>query len=167
LPLYGWSKKGKTFKKIYSPTHENISFLAAIGIDELIACQIFKEGVTRKDFACFLINIIKNNDYIYKNLEEFIFFFDNAKIHSSKIMAKLYECLNIMYNVPYSPALNPIEEYFGLLKYYFRKNQAQKKQHFLPIQIYSSAKQIQRKQNQGFVYNSIKKLELCLKKKDL
>ena len=41
---------------------------------------------------------------------------DNAKIHKCNIIKPLFSHLNIFYNAPYSPFLNPIEEFFSLLK---------------------------------------------------
>jgi transposase len=41
---------------------------------------------------------------------------DNAAIHKAKILKPLFSKLNIFYSAPYSPFLNPIEEFFSLLK---------------------------------------------------
>lgn len=41
---------------------------------------------------------------------------DNAKIHKSKLCKPLFSHLNIFYNAPYSPFLNPIEEFFSYVK---------------------------------------------------
>ena len=46
---------------------------------------------------------------------------DNANIHKAKILKSLYQHINIFYNAPYSPFMNPIEEFFGYLKNKIRK----------------------------------------------
>lgn len=61
LPIHGWGIKGKSLKMNYFPSHGNLSFFAAISNKDLLGCKIFKGGVTAKDFACFLINIL--NEY--------------------------------------------------------------------------------------------------------
>ena len=45
---------------------------------------------------------------------------DNAKIHKSKKSLPLFCKLNIFYNAPYSPFLNPVEEFFAYLKHKIR-----------------------------------------------
>ena len=46
---------------------------------------------------------------------------DNARIYHAKLIMPLIEKLNFFYSAPYSPFLNPIEEFFGLLKHFIRK----------------------------------------------
>jgi transposase len=41
---------------------------------------------------------------------------DNARIHHAKILKPIFCKLNIFYSPAYSPFLNPIEEYFAILK---------------------------------------------------
>ena len=41
---------------------------------------------------------------------------DNAKIHRAKILRKIFISINIVYNAPHSPMLNPIEFVFGVYK---------------------------------------------------
>ena len=45
---------------------------------------------------------------------------DNAKIHKCKKLQPLLSKLNILYNAPYSPFLNPIEKFFALFKHKIR-----------------------------------------------
>lgn len=46
---------------------------------------------------------------------------DNAKIHTAKNIKHLFGSLNIFYGPGYSPFLNPIEEFFSVLKGLIRK----------------------------------------------
>jgi transposase len=48
---------------------------------------------------------------------------DNAQIHKANILKETFSKLNIFSNAPYSPFLNPIEEFFAILKARVRKNQ--------------------------------------------
>ena len=45
----------------------------------------------------------------------------NARSHIANMFRLFGDNLNILFNVPYSPFLNPIEELFGLWKHHFRK----------------------------------------------
>jgi len=45
---------------------------------------------------------------------------DNAKIHHAKSIENLRNKINFFFNAPYSPMLNPIEEFFGLTKHNIR-----------------------------------------------
>ena len=47
---------------------------------------------------------------------------DYAQCHHGKLLHNLCKKINVFYNPPYSPFLNPIEEVFGLFKYYLRKS---------------------------------------------
>ena len=96
-------------------------------------------------------------------MNDAVFFFDNAKIHKAKILQKLLNCIPHMYNAPYSPCLNPIEEYFALLKYYYRKNKFMEEcEGFLPADIYAASKKIKGKAIAGFALNSLECLKTCL-----
>ena len=46
---------------------------------------------------------------------------DNATIHKSGKFKEFFEFNNVFYNPPYSPMLNPIEEFFSLFKYYIKQ----------------------------------------------
>lgn len=43
---------------------------------------------------------------------------DNASIHKSKLMVRKIECTGyrVMYLLPYSPELNPIEQFWAIVK---------------------------------------------------
>ena len=41
---------------------------------------------------------------------------DNAQPHYNKLLKPLFSKINLFYSAPYSPILNPIEEFFGYLK---------------------------------------------------
>ena len=46
---------------------------------------------------------------------------DNARSHKAEGLKPFLDNLNVLYNAPYSPFLNPIEEMFGLWKHYYHK----------------------------------------------
>jgi len=46
---------------------------------------------------------------------------DNASVHKVKTLEPFLKKFNILYNAPYSPFLNPIEELFSIWKAKFRK----------------------------------------------
>jgi len=50
---------------------------------------------------------------------------DNASIHKALTLKPFLNKFRILYNAPYSPFINPIEEFFGNWKFYFRKRFAQ------------------------------------------
>jgi len=49
---------------------------------------------------------------------------DNLKVHKTEGVRSLYKSLNIkpLFNIPYSPALNPVEACFSIVKNHFKKN---------------------------------------------
>jgi len=66
---------------------------------------------------------------------------DNAKIHWAKILQPLRLFLHFFYGPPYSPFLNPIEEFFGLMKHLIREN-VKSSRYQLICDTYSAIKKI-------------------------
>ncbi len=52
---------------------------------------------------------------------------DNLKSHKTEGVRSLYKSLDIkpLFNIPYSPALNPIEACFSIVKNHFKKRRLQ------------------------------------------
>ena len=71
-----------------------------------MAYKMFFGSVKGNDYGAFFI--IKNDKIINKNLKRDIWIHDNANIHRAKILKDLYSHINISYNEPYSPFMNPI-----------------------------------------------------------
>ncbi len=67
-----------------------------------------------------MINLVNHNKKIKCNLQNIYFFIDNAKIHNSRVTKNFFDNLNIIYNIPYSCDMNPIENVFGIVKAKFR-----------------------------------------------
>jgi len=122
VPICGYSKKGKKFTLQCPPKGTNHSVIAAVTKEKILCYQIFQGSVKSQDFGAFVLNMITNIDEVKGNLENAILFLDNASIHRAKILSNLREIISFQFNVGYSPFLNPIEEFFGLWKFHFRKN---------------------------------------------
>lgn len=54
---------------------------------------------------------------------------DNSRVHTSKIIAKALEILNVsfIFAPPYCPSLNPIEYYFRRLKIHLQSKNIEKR----------------------------------------
>ena len=52
---------------------------------------------------------------------------DNLKVHKTEGVRSLYKSLNIkpLFNIPYSPALNPVEACFSIVNNHFKKRRLQ------------------------------------------
>ena len=122
-PQCSYSKKSQSSLVLHPKKSKNLSVVTAISKKGLIGIQIVKGSITGTDFACFLLGIIKNHKDIEENLKEYYFFMDNASIHKRISTQKFLHSMNIFYNAPYSPFLNPIENFFGLVKKQFRELQ--------------------------------------------
>ena len=88
--------------------------------DEILGYQIFQKAITARDFGAFLINLIRSCALQTNGLDKYVFFLDNSKVHHAKCLKQLRSYLHICFNAAYTPQLNPIEELFGLWKYYYR-----------------------------------------------
>jgi len=99
----------------------NLSVICAITPDEIILLQCFKGGMAASDFAGFLSRLLINNREIKENLDDYVIILDNSRIHNAKEIKKFMSYLPIQFLSPYSPFLNPIEEFFQIWKGEFRK----------------------------------------------
>ncbi len=83
--------------------------LASIDQEKIYSYMVIKGACTWEIFTYF---ILKTADLIYKsdNINDYIFVFDNARIHTSnKVTEVLNGRVNFIFLPPYSPQLNPIE----------------------------------------------------------
>lgn len=121
VPLYGYAKIGeKCWIKTNLKT-ENYSVVAAITKTKVIGFQIFKGSINAEDFGAFIASLLNHNPDILKKRSKYIFFMDNAPIHRALSLKPFLSNFCVLYNAPYSPFLNPIEEFFGNWKFNFRK----------------------------------------------
>jgi transposase len=94
----------------------NYSVIAVIGYTQYYAIKVIKGGVKATNYALFLIDLL----VVYKYLKGFrpVFLMDNTRILRPKesIKANFDGNIRILYNAPYYPDLNPIENFFSGLK---------------------------------------------------
>ena len=114
LPPYSYGKLGEKVTFEFSKKIQSLHLLAAISENKLLGFRIFSEPITTKNYGGFIIDLLNNNKEIKNNLHNYAFFMDKSKIHTAQILKPFYRCLNVIYNAPYSPSLNPIEEVFGI-----------------------------------------------------
>ena len=123
VPLYSYSKRGKEGSIFKQPKGKNFSIMCAISNRGLLAIQIFNYAPKGEDFYCFFLELIEKISFLGYSLPNTVFFMDNCSIHKKKEGKKLYDFINVLFNAPYSPFLNPIENYFGIVKKTFRSRQ--------------------------------------------
>lgn len=88
----------------------------------LIGFQIFKGSVKSEDFCGFFSNITNYLGHDKKG--DYIFLMDNARIHKSKLFHNaVKKDYAILFNAPYPPMLNCIEEVFSKWKATLRRIQ--------------------------------------------
>lgn len=102
-----------------------------------------------------------------QGLDNYVFFFDNASIHKAKIWERLRAYLNICFNAPYSPFLNPIEELFALWKFYYRRFNTEGNKDDVIKNIIKASHMIEKRQAIGFVKHAIEFYQDCLEEKEI
>ncbi|KAG2209879.1 hypothetical protein INT45_005146, partial [Circinella minor] len=137
----GWSKVGSPCKITMETKGPNISILGAITAHGVITLSrredcaptnkkrkvndpVSKKGTTSSDFMEFIEQVLTNieaHDLLYRYLV-----MDNAAIHKTiDVKDWVTECgFEIIYLPPYSPFLNPIEEFWSKLKDVVNKDPA-------------------------------------------
>lgn len=121
---YGYSKIGERCVIETAARTTNITVLAAITKGRILCYQLLEGSSRANEFGAFLSNLIRRVPDIKENLSQYVFFMDNSKTHSTRLLQPLYRNLQVLFNAPYSPFLNPIEELFGHWKRNFRRKSA-------------------------------------------
>lgn len=154
IPIFGYSEIGKKLVYPVKPKTHNFSVLAAISEEGLIGYQVFNKGVKGQDFGAFIINLINSQNLQENGLNNYVFFMDNASIHKARCWKKLRDYIIVCFNAPYSPFLNPIEEFFGSWKFNFRLQKTIEESE-ISKNIVKACKNIGKRQIIGFVKHSI------------
>jgi len=114
---YSWSLKNSPIYKQINATYKRLTLICAISNSKVISYKLINGSSNATHFTDFIKSI--------PNLSSKILFMDNARIHHSKIF-KTYVIdnnLNVIYNIPYAPELNPIEIIFSQLKAHVKRFQ--------------------------------------------
>jgi len=108
---YGWSKKGCRIEKYVNSVRKRYTAITAISNKKVIKIKLIKGSANGEDFLDFIQKDLSNitNSYL---------FLDNARIHHYKKLKQYMTTSSnkLIYNVPYSPELNPIEMVFSKTK---------------------------------------------------
>lgn len=108
----GWSKKGKRVFIHRKKRGFSCSGLTAIGHNGMLYCTLVRGKVTAEIYDAFL-------DHLSNELKSdgpIVFWMDNARIHEHA-QEKFQNSKNrVIFNAPYSPEMNPIENIFGIWK---------------------------------------------------
>ena len=120
IPAYVYSKKGKRVCLPVMPKGVNHTVIAAVDKEGLIGFSVLAGGASATDFGAFMCDLVCSSPDIKENLHNVIFFMDNCAIHKARILREFNQHLNILFNAPYSPFANFIEEVFAVWKYKIR-----------------------------------------------
>ncbi len=125
IPFYGYSKVGKKCLAVSSPKSENYTVISAITKGRILGYQVYKGGIKADEFGGFIALMLQKHPEILKDRSKYVFFMDNAPIHRAKSLQPYLKNFRVLFNAPYSPFLNPIEELFGRWKHNFREKSYQ------------------------------------------
>ncbi len=114
---YGWSKKGKSIIHVNKKNKTRYTVISAISNNKVILNKIIKGSANKINFLDFLKDLVK----LLPN--KCFLLLDNARIHHSKIVKSFIEnsIHEFIFNIAYSPELNPIELVFSKIKSIVRK----------------------------------------------
>ena len=110
IRMKGWGKKNKRLyihRKGFS-----CSGLTAIGPNGMLYCTLVRGKVTAEIYDAFLDHLTNE----LKNDGPIVFWMDNARIHEHAQEKYKNSMHKVIYNAPYSPEMNPIENIFGIWK---------------------------------------------------
>ena len=113
---YGYSPKNyKAYKLVKGSRGKNISCMVAIKITGIIAFEIKDGAFNGESFMKFIEEKLLLHFQSYPND---VLVMDNCSFHHRRDVIEMLNCKNINHRFlpPYSPQLNPIEEYFSHFK---------------------------------------------------
>jgi len=118
LPLYGWASKGEKVTHTVNAYKSRYTIICAISNKKVIYYEIIKNSVDKIKFKQFLENLFN------KNISNKKIVLDNACIHHSKLVKEYLDTTTneFIFNAPYTPEYNPIEQLFSKLKLNIRKH---------------------------------------------
>ena len=118
-PLRGWGEKGERLKAFVPHGHwKTMTFLAALRCDKITAPCVFDGPINGQSFLHyveqFLLRTLKPGDVVVM---------DNLGSHKSDAVRAAIKSVGarLLFLPPYSPDLNPIEQFFSKLKQMLRK----------------------------------------------
>jgi transposase len=113
----GWSSKGTrlSIQSDKSLRRYKFSLILAISCEGIVDFRILEHNCKKVDFIDFIKNLNVS--------KESIILMDNIAFHHSKEIRDIAskKQISILYTIPYSPKLNPIENVFGMLKPLYRQ----------------------------------------------
>lgn len=113
---YGYSmRNSKAYSVVPANRGINNSLICAISSVGVVAYS-YKQGAFNSEH--FRIFITEKLIPHFRSNPNHILIMDNARFHKSSVVLNLFRQNNIAYKflVPYSPQLNPIEEFFSIIK---------------------------------------------------
>lgn len=113
---YGYSpRNSKAYITVPANRNTNKSLICAVSVSGVVGYEIRTGAYTSESF----INVLRSQ--ILQHFQQHpnnILIMDNARIHKTESVLQFLRENNILYKylVPYSPELNPIEEFFSMFK---------------------------------------------------
>lgn len=118
-PLRGWGTKGKRHVARVPHGHwKTLTFLAALRCDSITAPCLFNGPINGESFLTyvrqFLVPTLRPRDIVVM---------DNLGSHKAEAVRQAIKQAGarLVFLPPYSPDLNPIEQFFSTLKHWLRK----------------------------------------------
>lgn len=153
---------------VETPTSRALShtILGAISANDVITIEI-REPMRPKKVMRFVSKTLDEMDK-FPEMTNFYIVMDNAPIHTSHEITRMIEArgYRAIYLPPYSPELNPIENFWSILKGTVKRGIFADTED-LKTRIAEASKSISRKTLHNITQHSVDSFEICLKKEPL
>jgi len=118
-PTYGWAKKGEKCEVFTKDniSQKRVSLIVAMNNKKIIKSELYEQNISGDKYLKFI------RELNYKNKNKHLLM-DNAKIHHTKKLKEYTKNknINILYNIPYCPEFNPIENVNSMIRNEVRYN---------------------------------------------
>jgi transposase len=113
---YGYSLVGtKSYRVVPANRGQNLSCMCVISLNGLVAYDFKRGAYNSESFVEFIQNYLV--DYFRANPRK-VLIMDNCRFHHSRDVQRVCSDsgISVIFLPPYSPQLNPIEEFFSMIK---------------------------------------------------
>lgn len=163
---YAWGKKGERISLPVGAARKSYTVAAAITDSRVLGCMIFEGGVKSIDYVGFLSTLI--DEYGFQSGQrQIVVFHDNAPSHIAKfVQDKLGDQVTFIFNGPYTPMLNPIEEFFSKFKHILKREPCGNRDGLVPI-VQRALQGFRQQDFQGYVSHALSYCSAALEGEDI
>ena len=163
-----WITKDKVFKTMIVKKKDSLHVIAAFSFNGFLGIKIFTKRLKSSEDSGFVLEMLKNDESIKRD-EKYVIFWDDATVHGMYEINRYLGGLSIdvFYNAPRSPQLNPIELGFSRVKDFYRRSNLKNKSCQMVFKIVQAFQDSNARSHNGIFRSWLRNVERAYEEKPL